>query len=95
MAKNSLIDHLAEERGSWDQRRQELGNVLLPIGHESLFVARAAAEGDHHRLAAGQSGHPARWGDPKERSSGHRASDLTQESAAASRNSLRNLTRPA
>ena len=44
----ATINHLREKSRPRGEFRQQVGDVLLPLWHECLFVARPAPKGDDH-----------------------------------------------
>ena len=59
VAENAAIDHLREERRLRDQLVQQVRDVLLPVRHERLVVARASAEGDDNGFLSARRDHSA------------------------------------
>ena len=81
VAEDAAIHHLGKEGGLRNQLVQQVGNVFLPVRHERLVVASAAAEGDYHRFSAGHHRHPSEACRTEDRFGGARSGYRSKEVA--------------
>ena len=91
MSEDALVDDVGIERGLRDQVVEEMRDILLAIGHESLVIARASAEGDDDGFTVFGGGEGTKGGRPKERGGRAGTGDSAEKLATAMGDRLRDL----